>query len=199
MAENDWDSSGVGSREIGAEQNHWTERGRATAVANSDATGRPRRSVLALGCETMTESPTTQHPNQAELIAPCGMNCALCRAFVRSRNRCPGCRGDDRGKPKTRVACRIKSCGSRRRVGGDFCIHCARFPCERLSCLDKRYRMKYGMSMIENLRIIKAEGLTGFVQGEKSKWTCPGCGATICVHESFCLVCKREWREDAAQ
>ena len=29
--------------------NHWSERGRATSVANSDALGRPRRSVPALG------------------------------------------------------------------------------------------------------------------------------------------------------
>jgi hypothetical protein len=29
------------------QQNYWTERGRAASVANSDATGRPRRSVPA--------------------------------------------------------------------------------------------------------------------------------------------------------
>jgi len=28
-----------------AEQNHWSERERATSVANADALGRPRRSV----------------------------------------------------------------------------------------------------------------------------------------------------------
>lgn len=32
-----------------AQQYHWSERGRATSFANSDALGRPRRSVLALG------------------------------------------------------------------------------------------------------------------------------------------------------
>jgi hypothetical protein len=142
----------------------------------------------------MAESLTTQCLSQAKLIAPCGMNCGLCRAFVRSRNRCPGCRGDDRGKPKTRVACRIKTCELRRRGGGDFCTDCASFPCERLGCLDKRYRTKYGMSMIENLRSIEADGLASFVEREKSKWTCVGCGATICVHEALCLVCKRKWR-----
>src|SRR5574341_221776 len=31
------------------EPDHWTERGRATSVSNLDATGRPRRSVLAFG------------------------------------------------------------------------------------------------------------------------------------------------------
>lgn len=29
-----------------AEQGHWSERGRATSVANADALGHPRRSVL---------------------------------------------------------------------------------------------------------------------------------------------------------
>jgi len=33
---------------MNAEQNHWSERGRATSVANADALGRPRRSVLSL-------------------------------------------------------------------------------------------------------------------------------------------------------
>jgi hypothetical protein len=32
-----------------AQQNHWSERGRATSVANADALGRPRRSVLSFG------------------------------------------------------------------------------------------------------------------------------------------------------
>jgi hypothetical protein len=146
----------------------------------------------------MSESTTTQQLEPAERMAPCGMNCGLCRAFLRSRNRCPGCRGDDHGKPKTRVACRIKNCELRGRAGGDFCTGCASFPCERLSSLDKRYRMKYGMSMLENLRSIGAGGLASFVEREKSRWTCPGCGATICVHESCCLVCRRKWREDAA-
>lgn len=38
-----------------AQQDHWTERGRAASVSNSDATGRPRRSVLALGILTRDE------------------------------------------------------------------------------------------------------------------------------------------------
>ncbi len=34
-----------------AEQDHWSERGRATSVANADALGRPRRSVLSLSTQ----------------------------------------------------------------------------------------------------------------------------------------------------
>jgi hypothetical protein len=35
------------------QQNHWSERGRATSVANSDASGRPRRSVGSFADDTM--------------------------------------------------------------------------------------------------------------------------------------------------
>jgi len=59
--------------------------------------------------------------------------------------------------------------------------------------------LKYGMSMIENLMRIKTDGLQSFIKQENSKWTCPGCGKTICVHEAACLVCKRPWRKDAAK
>ena len=132
-----------------------------------------------------------QITSRAALIAPCGMNCSLCYAFLRSRNRCPGCRGDDRGKRKTRVACKIMKCKARR---GSFCTDCANFPCERLGRLDKRYRTKYGMSMIENLRNLQSGGLRSFVAGEQTKWTCPRCGETICVHNALCLACGHKWR-----
>ena len=45
------------------------------------------------------------------LIAPCGMNCGICMAFLRPTNKCPGCRSDDTDKPITRIGCKIKTCG----------------------------------------------------------------------------------------
>ncbi len=140
----------------------------------------------------MRKKPDEQGKAARSLIAPCGMNCGLCRAFLRSRNSCPGCRGDDRGKPKTRVLCRIKTCKARCRADQDFCFNCSSFPCERLRALDKRYRTKYGMSMIQNLLSIQAAGLAAFIEQEQVRWQCPGCGATICVHEASCRICKRK-------
>ena len=129
--------------------------------------------------------------NRTGLIAPCGMNCGLCIAFLRRRNPCPGCRVDDSRKPKTRSGCKIRNCAVRSR---DFCTSCASFPCERLSRLDKRYRANYGMSMIENLGRVESEGLGRFLKKEQTKWACPRCGATICVHKVSCPVCDRKWR-----
>ena len=140
---------------------------------------------------TMKVTSAARGAHQPGLIAPCGMNCRLCIAYVRKRNPCPGCRVEDPGKPKTRTGCRVRNCAARR---GRFCTDCASFPCELLKHLDKRYRANYGMSMIDNLRRIAGEGLRGFVAQEKIRWACPGCGATICVHRQSCLACGRNWR-----
>ncbi len=126
------------------------------------------------------------------LIAPCGMNCRLCRAYQRARNPCLGCRGDDSRKPRTRTCCSIKTCSTIEKVS--YCFSCRSFPCFDLSKLDKRYSTKYGMSMIENLESVKRSGVRLFIGNEKKKWTCPGCGELLCVHEPKCAKCGYLWR-----
>jgi hypothetical protein len=133
----------------------------------------------------------------AALIAPCGMNCGLCRGYVRAKNPCPGCGGDDGAKPGYCVTCRIKTC---EHIAGDasaFCFECESFPCARLRQLDKRYRTKYGMSMLDNLREIQEAGTEAFIAAEKRKWTCPDCGSLLCVHHPHCGHCGRAWNQPA--
>ena len=70
-----------------------------------------------------------------------------------------------------------------------FCFECEVFPCDRLNHLDKRYRTKYNMSMIENLANIKKAGIGKFLESEKTRWTCKNCGGVICVHKKYCYNC----------
>ncbi|NCB73993.1 MAG: DUF3795 domain-containing protein [Clostridia bacterium] len=70
-----------------------------------------------------------------------------------------------------------------------FCYECGDFPCKRLRSLDKRYRTKYRMSMIDNLRFIDENGIDAFLEKENAEWACPDCGATICCHNGLCLKC----------
>ena len=127
------------------------------------------------------------------LIAPCGMNCRLCRAYVREKKACPGCRGDDRLKSKACVTCKIKNCAQLAQGKFKYCCACKSFPCTSLQHLDKRYRTKYGMSMIDNLETIEKLGIRQFIRDEKQRWTCPECGATICVHNPHCIFCGYQW------
>jgi len=134
------------------------------------------------------------HAIRTTLIAPCGMNCHLCSAYRRDKQACPGCRGDDDHKPQACVTCRIKNCENLVPGGIKYCFSCASFPCARLTHLDKRYRTRYGMSMLDNLESIRKFGVRYFVRTEEDRWTCPQCGAMICVHKPQCLACGYRWR-----
>lgn len=123
------------------------------------------------------------------MIAPCGMNCSLCLAYLREKNRCFGCNGDDKDKPYYCVRCKIKNCEIIVSSRQKYCFKCKKFPCTRLKQLDKRYRSKYSMSMIENLENIRESGIRQFIKAERKKWTCPGCGGIICVHRENCVFC----------
>ncbi len=129
---------------------------------------------------------------QAKLIAPCGMNCRICVGYfgftmggrVR-KQRCPGCR------PRNKNCSFLKKHCARLRKGEiEFCGDCADFPCQPLENLDKTYRDRYNMSMIENLRNIQEQGMEIFLAQQKERYACPECGQITCVHTKRCYSCR---------
>ena len=127
------------------------------------------------------------------LIAPCGMNCGLCIGHLREKKPCAGCfKKDDINKPKQCRSCVIVNCEFLAKTESGFCFDCEKYPCARLKQLDKRYRTKYRMSMIENLEYIQNMGLDNFLKNEDSRWKCKVCGSGLCVHRDYCLKCNTE-------
>ncbi|MBN1856552.1 MAG: DUF3795 domain-containing protein [Dehalococcoidia bacterium] len=124
-----------------------------------------------------------------ELIAPCGMNCGVCLGYLRDRRKCAGCHGRDANSTASRARCTIVNCALRQSTESGFCYECPKYPCRRLRELDKRYRTKYSMSMIENLEFIRDHGLAAFVEKENERWRCRKCGGVICVHRGGCFNC----------
>ncbi len=128
------------------------------------------------------------------LIAPCGMNCALCvhyHYWKMDLNRkgfrrvcCPGYL--PRGEHCLHMG---DGCGKLAKGELRFCHLCEAFPCRRLKALDRRYREKYGLSQIENLLSIQNSGIGTFLAGEREKWRCPSCGGTVCCHTGQCMHC----------
>ncbi len=130
-----------------------------------------------------------------DLIAPCGMNCSLCIAYIFGKNDlnkkgfhkkyCSGC--IPRGKNCTFTLanhCELIGNGKVR-----YCFECNNYPCKYLKNLDKRYKTKYHMSMIDNLNHIKDNGIDNFIKEETKKWQCNNCGELICCHSNICLNC----------
>jgi hypothetical protein len=121
----------------------------------------------------MSKSPLT-----LDLVAPCGINCGVCRGHLRTNDPCPGCRHIGSAQPKSRLQCQLRLCRKRQ---GKFCCDCAEFPCDKLKKLDARYRKKYGMSEIENLEYIRDNGIRKFVARECARWLSDQ--GVLCVHD----------------
>ncbi|MEJ2739923.1 MAG: DUF3795 domain-containing protein [Dehalococcoidia bacterium] len=132
-----------------------------------------------------------------ELIAPCGMNCAICSAYLAYegdiKNKgvktpyCKGCR------PRNKLCSFLKKrCDKLIQNSTTYCFECEEFPCGNLAHIDGRYKQLYRMSMIDNLLLIKDHSIEYLLETEARKWKCPQCGGTISCHNGICYSCGLE-------
>ena len=57
----------------------------------------------------------------AEMIAPCGLDCSLCKRALAEENPCPGCHGPNENKPEfCAYRCGIILCEKRKKNGYEF-------------------------------------------------------------------------------
>lgn len=126
-------------------------------------------------------------------LAPCGINCGTCRAYLRTRNKCSGCMSPEGSNISHCINCNIRNCELLNKTDLKFCFQCDQFPCPRIKHIDKRYRTKYKTGLIQNLRIIKETGVKAYLLNEADRWTCSSCGTALCVHQDSCLKCGKEY------
>ena len=149
----------------------------------------------ATSCENLvhiySSSDKNSTPMNPAMVAPCGMNCEVCSAHLRNKNVCDGCLSQLGYKSISCLQCIIRNCRLLQETPEHFCYDCPKFPCLRLKQLDKRYRIRYNTSLLQNLMEIKNHGLTKFLEKEAKRWHCPTCGGTICIHKGYCLNCRQ--------
>jgi len=130
-----------------------------------------------------------------QLIAPCGMNCGICSTYLAyahdlrgkgiKATYCTGCIARDKKCAFVKKRCDLLMNNEVR-----FCYECGGFPCDRLQKLDRGYRTKYNMSMLDNLEFIRDNGVDAFIAQQEAKYKCPKCGGVICVHDKKCYNCQ---------
>ena len=131
---------------------------------------------------------------EPELIAPCGINCALCssyRAFIHKTPRirgkiswCAGCR-----PRKKRCAFLVKQCDRLGMGKVEWCSECPDYPCENLRYLDEKYRIRFHVSPMGNLDEIRGDGVDLFLEREWERHRCGRCGGVISMHNGKCYAC----------
>lgn len=123
----------------------------------------------------------------ADMFAPCGMNCMVCYKHCYHKKPCAGCLNSDKGKPEHCRKCRIKACAMEK--GVQYCFECAAYPCKPVKSLEKSYNTRYQASLTENSRRVKESGLEAFMAQQKQLFTCPDCGGVISLHDAECSAC----------
>jgi len=132
------------------------------------------------------------NPISEELIAPCGMNCAICSRYLSylnnlGRSHCIGCR------PRNEVCEYLfsKCTGINNSSKGNtvFCFECDQYPCNQINRMDDRYLNNYKMSVKANLESIRKLGIEEFISDQYEKYRCSKCGGLISVHNRKCFVC----------
>ena len=129
-----------------------------------------------------------------ELITPCGMNCGICKRYLAYSRGIP----EEKGKvihclgclPQNRNCFIKRGCKKLRQDDIKYCYECEDMPCENLDRIDRRYRKRYNMSMVENLRELKEKGMKQFLKSQEEKYECPICGDVISVHDGKCYACE---------
>ena len=131
-----------------------------------------------------------------EMIAPCGLDCSICKRAHDKETPCPGCSGPDGNKPAfCSEKCGIILCAKRKENGYKFCDECLDYPCEDVKEKEKRYTSKYPLyeSPAKNLRDIRELGMEKFLENERKQWTCKECGGVISVHSGACTACGTQY------
>ena len=133
------------------------------------------------------------NPISEQLIAPCGMNCALCSRYLSyvnnlKRSQCIGCRPRNK-----RCEYLFKKCtGINNTSKGNtaFCFECSQYPCKQINRIDDRYRNNYKMSMKDNLEYIEKMGIGKLIKEQYKKYRCSQCGGLISIHNRKCFKCE---------
>ena len=132
----------------------------------------------------------------AGMIAPCGLDCSICKRALAGTDPCSGCGGPDGEKPPfCSEQCGIIRCQRRIENGYAFCDECPDYPCEDVEEKETRYTSKYPLyeSPLQNLRDIRASGMEAFLEKERKEWTCRACGGVISVHTGLCSGCGKQY------
>ena len=128
-----------------------------------------------------------------QLIAPCGMNCAICSKYLSyvnnlKRSQCVGCR--PRNKRCEYLFAKCSGANNDTTGNAVFCFECDQYPCKEIQRMDNRYRKSYNMSVKDNLDYIKENGVENFINQQYRKHYCLKCGELISIHNRKCFKCE---------
>jgi hypothetical protein len=128
------------------------------------------------------------------LIAPCGMNCAICSRYLSyiyslKRSQCIGCRPGNQKCSYLFAKCSGINSTIEGNSNANFCFECVQYPCKQINRMDARYKTNYQMSVKSNLERIKKIGVKRFMEEQCERYRCSTCDGLISIHNRKCFKC----------
>ncbi len=134
----------------------------------------------------------------------CGLYCGACEALLATRRdevedlaaeleisaadlRCGGCRSDT--KSRWCRSCHIRDCAVSREV--DYCFECDDYACEHLLSFANDQHSHHS-AVLANLEQMLRQGVDAWLEKQKRRWTCTGCGRSHSWYEKTCPACTAE-------
>src|SRR5512140_1266899 len=130
------------------------------------------------------------------------MYCGICSGYLALTNdipkkrgkisHCSGCRARDKQCAYLKGHCTLLA---QNKV--TYCFECDEFPCLRLQNISRRYETRYGMSFIENLKIMESRGEKALFASIKKRYSCGKCGKLKSIHNGKCFQCDNvtSWKD----
>jgi len=127
--------------------------------------------------------------NKWNLVAPCGLYCGECTAFL--NENCGGCRSNHGLSQEYRNFCKIYACSSNKEF--KTCIECREFPCKFFNFF-KAQTLESSSWFLDvwcNMKQIRQSGLNKFLRS-KEKWLRKRMKCAEKRGIKYCEKCK-EW------
>lgn len=129
-----------------------------------------------------------------QLMAPCGMYCGLCSAYLAYLHQvprqhgkftyCMGCRPRDKQCSWLKKRCELVQ-----KHTVQYCFECPSYPCTMLERAAESYRTKYGLDFVENLALIRDRGEDVLLGALEERYACERCGDLRSIHSGKCFAC----------
>jgi hypothetical protein len=143
--------------------------------------------------------------------APCGLYCGACGTILadmrgtreelaREWEMEPGqlvCHGCRTGTVAVFCAtCGFRACAAEK--GIDNCSRCDDFPCDELVRF-RNDKAPHHSVVLTNLRRIREVGVDRWLEEQRVRWSCPGCGEPFSWYDTKCGSCGSELFDSRAE
>lgn len=135
----------------------------------------------------------------------CGLYCGACDVLVANEKdevekaakawnmkpeqlRCHGCKSTINAV--FCADCVIKPCAETREI--EFCSQCDEYPCSRLREFRDDENPHHSI-VLRNLDFIREQGVDAWLEEQRDRWSCPGCGEKCSWYDKTCRKCGAQW------